>query len=71
MFIVSEIQTVNGQTAVLTNVFSALNEAESKFHTVLAAAAVSRVDVHAAILYTNSGNVIKSEYYRHDDETEK
>lgn len=68
MFIVTEIQTVNGQTSTITNQFATLNEADNKYHSVLAAAAVSNVEVHAAIMYTNCGNYIKSEYCKHGDE---
>lgn len=68
MFIVTEIQTASDQTSTITNQFATLNEADNKYHTILAAAAVSNVEVHAAIMYTNSGNYIKSEYYRHGDE---
>ena len=68
MFIVTEIQTVNDQTLTITNQFATLNEADNKYHTILAAAAVSNVEIHGAIMFTNCGNYIKSEYYRHGDE---
>lgn len=68
MFLVTEIQTVNGQTSVITTSFATLNEADHKYHTILAAAAISTVDVHAAVMYTNTGSYIKSEYYRHGTE---
>lgn len=68
MFLVTEIQTVNGQTATINTAFDTLNEADHKYHTILAAAAISTVDVHAAVMYTNTGSYIKSEYYRHDTE---
>ena len=68
MFIVTEIQTANGKTSTITNQFATLNEADNKYHSILAAAAVSSVEVHAAIMYTATGTFIKSEYYRHDTE---
>lgn len=67
MFIVTEIQTVSGRTATITTAFATLNEADNKYHSVLAAAAVSDVEIHAAIMYTNSGSCIKSECYRHGE----
>lgn len=45
MYIVIETQTANGATAVVTpEVYADRNEAESKFHTVLAAAPASGED---------------------------
>lgn len=70
MFIVAEIQTANCQTSVITTTFATLNEADNKYHTILAAAAISTVAVHAAIMYTATGSYIKSEYYKHDEVTE-
>lgn len=68
MFIVTEIQTVGGQASTITNQFASLNEADNKYHTILAAAAVSSIEVHAAIMYNSNGSYVKSEYYRHGGE---
>ena len=66
MYIIQEIQTDNGQTALVTPVTKTdKNEAESVFHTALAAAAISSVDVHTVIMYDEHGNVIKKEFYEH------
>ena len=68
MFVVIELQE-NGDTLQnLVTAHTTLREAESKYHTVLAAAAVSTVPVHSAVLLSGSGNVIKNESYRHDSE---
>lgn len=45
------------------------NKAESKFHTVLAAAAVSKLPVHSAMLFTDEGFTLDSKCYKHDAET--
>lgn len=68
MFVVIELQE-NGES--LQNIVTAhttLQEAESKYHAVLAAAAVSAVPVHSAVLLSGNDNVIKSESYRHGEE---
>lgn len=68
MFVVVELQE-NGETLQnLVTAHTTLREAESKYHTVLAAAAVSTVPVHSAVLLSGNGNVIKSESYRHGED---
>ena len=69
MYIVQEIQTTGGQTALLPAVtFTDRNEAESAFHLKLGSAAVSSVDVHTVLMYDEHGNVIRREYYEHAGE---
>ena len=69
MFIVIEIQTsAAGSVATLTWQYDSLNSAEAKFHSVLAAAAVSSLPCHAACILTNAGTIVKSEFYRHGGE---
>ena len=65
-YIVLESQTTNGSTAVLTTTKPTLNEAENKYHTVLAAAAISAVDVHSAALLNERGQLIKYECFEHN-----
>ena len=55
MFIVIEMQTNGETTAVLNNAFTDRNLALQKYYTVLAAAAVSQVEVHTAILVDELG----------------
>ena len=69
MYIVQELQTTGGQTALLPAVtFTDRNEAESAFHLKLGSAAVSSVDVHTVLMYDEHGNVIRREYYEHAGE---
>ena len=69
MYIIQEIQTTGGQTALLPAVtFTDRNEAESAFHLKLGSAAVSSVDVHTVLMYDEHGNVIRREYYEHVSE---
>lgn len=67
-YIVIEAQTNGETTALLTSVHPTQNEAESKFHKVLAAAAVSAVGVHSATMIDETGYCIKSQCYEHGGE---
>lgn len=70
-YIVKELQTTNGVTAevpiALTNPADR-NEAESKYHTALAAAAISNVDEHCAVILSQDGRLIRGECYKHNTE---
>lgn len=71
MYIIQEIQTNNGQTALLPAITKAdKNEMESTFHSILASAAISAVEVHTVIVYDEHGNTIKREYYEHVEQDE-
>lgn len=64
MYLVLELQTnTNGQVASLINQYDTQAAADNKYHTVLAAAAISQLPVHAAVMLTNEGYVIKNEVY--------
>lgn len=66
-YIVQETQTTNHVTALVPPVtFTDQLEAESKYHLVLSAAAVSQVDEHACMLFTADGNMLMSKCYRHE-----
>lgn len=67
MYIIQEIQTaVNGTVSLLPAVQRAdMLEAESVFHQVLAAAAISTLPIHAVVIYDETGTVKKRECYTH------
>lgn len=66
MYIIQEIQTNNGQTALLPAITkSDKNGMESAFHSILASAAISTVDVHTVVVVDEHGNMVKREYYEH------
>lgn len=66
MYILIEMQT-NETTALLpARTFSDRNEAESAYYSTLAAAAISSVKVHTAILFDDHGNVLKRDFYEHE-----
>lgn len=65
--IVIEIQA--GETvSTIVNSYDDRDEAESRYHTILAAAAVSSVPNHSAVMLTTTGQFIKSETYSHSEE---
>lgn len=66
MYIIQEIQTNGNNTALLPAITKTdKNEMESTFHSILAAAAISSVEVHTVIVYDEHGNTIKRDYYEH------
>ena len=68
-YIVIEIQTsADGTVGNLVTAYDTLNEAESKFHSIMAAAAVSKLPCHAALIVRSDGTLINSGRYEHEDE---
>lgn len=66
MIIVQEIQTNNGQTALLPpRTFADRLAADSAFHSMLAAAAISTVNIHTVMMFDELGVVLRREYYEH------
>ena len=71
MFIILETQTyLDGAVGTLIDTYANQNEAESKYHAVLSAAAVSNVPRHTAFMRTDDGYVVKSECYKHEVQPE-
>ena len=67
MYIIIELQSYNdGTLGHIVQTASDVNEANSKYHQVLAAAAISQVPVHACTLLDRDGLQIKCETYHHD-----
>ena len=67
MYIVIELQTINdSQVANIVNAYTEQAVAEQKYHSILAAAAVSALPCHAAVMLDEKGRMIKSEYYTHE-----
>lgn len=67
MYVVIEIQK-NSETSLSTLVdsYTEREAAESKYHTVLAAASVSPVYQHSAAMLDDDGRMIKNESYSHE-----
>ena len=67
MFIILEAQTnLDGTVGNILTGYENRDEAESKYHSVLSAAAISDLPLHSAFMLTNDAHVIKSECYRHE-----
>ena len=66
MYYIIELQTNNGQTAHLVSTASTRLEAESRYHQVLAAAAISNVEKHACAIITEEGFPLMHECYKHE-----
>ena len=65
MYIVIELQkNAEGQVANLVTAHNSLAEAESKFYTILAAAAINEVPVHSAIIVSEEGFPVKHQCYK-------
>lgn len=72
MYIVIEIQTSKeGKVATLVNAYESAAEADSKYYTILAAAALSNVPVHSAVIIKNDGRMVRFESYNHQTEEEE
>ena len=66
MFIVVELQTVNGQTSNIVTAHATQEEAESKYHTILAYAAINTsVEKHSAVILTDEGFSLDYKCYKH------
>jgi hypothetical protein len=66
MFIVVELQ--KDSEGVVSNIvtdYENLAEAESKYYTILASAAISNVPVHSAIIVSDEGFPVKHQCYKH------
>ena len=68
MYIVLEIQKDNNTLSLLNTTHETLNEAESKYHTILAYAAQSTLTLHGAVLLTEEGQTMRSECYKHEQQ---
>lgn len=68
MYIVLEIQTnAEGVISTLVYQFDNLSAANNKYHTILAAAAVSGLPAHTAVIMTNDGATVKAECYKNGE----
>ena len=69
MYIVIEIQTnPNGTVGNIVTAYASREQAFSKYHTILAAAAVSSLPVHAAVILDGKGLQIAAQAFEHEVE---
>ena len=68
-FLVTEIQTFeNGAVSNPTYAYDTENAALAKYFNILSAAAVSKLPMHACMLFTNNGVALRSEFFEHKAE---
>ena len=66
MYIIIELQVANdGTVGNIVQTASTYNEAMSKYHQILAAAAISSVPKHSCVVLTCSGEMVTHECYVH------
>lgn len=66
-YFVVEIQKLSDTTyAHIVHEAETINEAESKYHQVLAAAAISEIPQHSAIMFSADGFPLMHHSYKHD-----
>ena len=71
-FLVVEIQTnADGTVGNLVYAYDELNQAESKYHAVLSAAALSELPMHAAVLLRSDGAALASKFYEVVEEVDE
>jgi len=69
MYYILEIQAYNdGTSAHIMYTEQTEAQAESKYHTVLAYAAISDIPIHVVMILTFDGNLVKRETYYHTPE---
>jgi hypothetical protein len=66
-FVVVELQkNADGSFGNIVKPFETQNEAESNYHAVLAAAAISAIPVHSAVLLSEEGFPLMHGCYKHE-----
>lgn len=66
MFLVIEIQKTGNTIANIANAYETMAEADNKYYTILAAAAVSNVPKHGAVLLDENCYCIRNDHYEHE-----
>ena len=66
MYIVIELQKdAKGVVSNIVTSYENLAEAESKYYSILSAAAISNVPVHSAIIVSEEGFPVRNQCYKH------
>ena len=69
-YIVMEIQNSGETVATITNVYDTYLAAQNAYHNILAAAAISTVEMHGAVILTSEGMEQEYRMYTHQSESE-
>ncbi len=70
MFVVIELQKTGDQISNIVQSYTNQNEAESRFHAIMSAAAISSVPVHSCIVMDEECRIYQSGTYKHPQTTE-
>lgn len=70
-YVVIELQDKGSQVANIVTAFDSVYQAEQKYHQTLAAAAVSDIPCHSAVMVNSEGGFIKSECFKHETESQE
>lgn len=66
MYIVIELQTnADGQVGNIVTAYDTLPQAQNKFYTICAYAAVSDIPVHTAVILDSTGMTVAVQSFRH------
>ena len=65
-YITIELQTNNGQTANIVTAYDNLPQAQNKYFTILAAAALSNIQQHAAVILDETGMLVAQQCFTHE-----
>ena len=66
MYIVIELQKdAKGEVSNIVTGHSTLADAESKYYSILASAAISEIPVHSAIVVSEEGFPVRNQCYKH------
>ena len=68
MFIIIELQTTDNVTSNIVTTKTTKDEAMSTYHSILAAAAISSVQYHTAVVMDEKGVLIAKECYQHQNQ---
>lgn len=66
MFLVLEMQTNNGVVSTLSYSYNTMAEADNKYYTILASAAISKVQKHGAVLIDDECRLLRADCYKHE-----
>lgn len=67
LYLVIEIQKVNEQISNIVTSHNTLQDAEHKFYTIVAAAAISTIEKHGAVLLNEDGFPLERMVFEHKE----